>query len=190
MPSKIIKFNCSYCDVEFERGKYDIERTIKRCGYVYCNNSCARKHKKEIKIKEGFSEFKTCTKCGEDKPRNLEVYPIHKKSIDGLDSWCRKCRATYRSEINRGRFRGQLLDEEVRELKKQKLCDICGKENSGGNKNCKHIGEIKGLVMDHNHNTGKFRGMLCHHCNRGLGNFYDNISNMEKAILYLKENPQ
>ena len=34
--------------------------------------------------------------------------------------------------------------------------------------------------------TGKFRGMLCHHCNRGLGNFKDNIQNLENAILYLK----
>jgi hypothetical protein len=118
MPSKIIKFNCSYCNIEFERGKYDIERTIRRCGYVYCTISCAKKYKKNIKIKDGLSESKICRKCGEEKPRNPEAYPLHKKCIDGLDSWCRKCRATYRSEINRGRFRGQLSDEDVRELKK------------------------------------------------------------------------
>jgi len=40
--------------------------------------------------------------------------------------------------------------------------------------------------MDHDHETGKFRGMLCHHCNRGLGNFKDKIENLEKAIEYLK----
>ena len=40
--------------------------------------------------------------------------------------------------------------------------------------------------MDHNHDTGKFRGMLCNHCNRGLGNFKDSIKNLEQATLYLK----
>lgn len=40
--------------------------------------------------------------------------------------------------------------------------------------------------MDHNHKTEKFRGMLCSHCNRGLGNFKDNIEILEQAILYLK----
>jgi hypothetical protein len=132
-------------------------------------------------------DTKSCTRCKEEKPKNLTHFPPHNKKKDGLDSWCRVCRATYRSEINRGKFRGQLSDDEVRNLKKQTECDICGKEDRGGSKNNKHIGKINSLVMDHNHDTGKFRGMLCNFCNRGLGNFFDNIENLEKAILYLKE---
>ena len=132
-------------------------------------------------------DTKCCTRCKIDKEKNLINFPPHNKKKDGLDSWCRVCRATYRSEINRGKFRGQLSDDEVRKLKQQSNCDICGKEDSGGSKNNKHVGKIKSLVMDHNHDTGKFRGMLCNHCNRGLGNFFDNIENLEKAILYLKE---
>lgn len=42
--------------------------------------------------------------------------------------------------------------------------------------------------MDHNHESNKFRGMLCNHCNRGLGNFKDNIEILKKAILYLEAN--
>ena len=132
-------------------------------------------------------DTKPCTRCKEEKPKNLTFFPPHNKKKDGLDSWCRVCRATYRSEINRGKFRGQLSDDEVRILKQQINCDICGKEDTGGSKINKHVGKIKSLVMDHNHDTGKFRGMLCNHCNRGLGNFFDNIENLEKAILYLKE---
>lgn len=129
---------------------------------------------------------KICTRCKEEKPRDSEHFPLHNKTSDGLDSWCRKCRASYRSEINRGKFRGQLTDDEVRELKKQEKCDICGGNEFAGSRNNKHLGKVYALVMDHNHQTGKFRGMLCNHCNRGLGNFKDNIENLENAILYLK----
>ena len=54
---------------------------------------------------------KICTRCKNSKPRTSEYFPLHNKCKDGLDSWCRKCRASYRSEINRGKFRGQLADE-------------------------------------------------------------------------------
>lgn len=130
---------------------------------------------------------KACTRCKVYKLKTLEFFPPHNKKKDGLDSWCRKCRAIYRSEINRGKFRGQLTDQEVKLLKKQTNCDICGKEDSGGSKNNKHLGKIKSLVMDHNHSSGKFRGMLCNHCNRGLGNFKDDLYILEKAISYLKK---
>jgi len=129
---------------------------------------------------------KSCTRCKVIKVADLINFPPHNKKKDGLDSWCRKCRASYRSEINRGKFRGQLSDDEVKKLKKQEKCDICGGTENSGSRNNKHLGKLYALVMDHNHKNGKFRGMLCNHCNRGLGNFKDNIQNLEKAILYLK----
>lgn len=130
---------------------------------------------------------KKCTRCKEEKPKDIINFPPHNKKLDGLDSWCRKCRAMYRSEINRGKFRGQLSDDEVRNLKKQTNCDICGQLDTSGSRNNRHLGKFYSLVMDHNHDTGKFRGMLCNHCNRGLGNFKDSINNLEAAIQYLKE---
>jgi len=129
----------------------------------------------------------TCTKCKSQKPSDLINFPPHNKKKNGLDSWCRVCRSSYRSEINRGKFRGQLSDDEVKELRKQDKCDICGGNEFSGSKNNKYLGKIYALVMDHNHKTGKFRGMICSHCNRGLGNFKDNIGILEQAILYLKK---
>lgn len=41
--------------------------------------------------------------------------------------------------------------------------------------------------LDHDHVTGKFRSILCHHCNVALGSFKENIELLEKAIQYLKE---
>lgn len=64
--------------------------------------------------------IKTCTRCKENKPRDTINFPPHNKCKDGLDSWCRKCRATYRAEICRGKFRGQLTDDEVRKLNNKK----------------------------------------------------------------------
>lgn len=131
---------------------------------------------------------KKCTRCKENKPKDTVHFPPHNKCKDGLDSWCRKCRASYRSEINRGKFRGQLTDDEVKKLKQQEKCDICGGNEITGSTNNKHLSKTYNLVMDHDHKTGKFRGMLCNLCNRGLGNFKDNADVLEKAIEYLKNN--
>ena len=43
---------------------------------------------------------------------------------------------------------------------------------------------------DHNHVTGKFRGLLCGTCNTGLGKFKDSIYLLEKAVEYLKKGEQ
>ena len=55
-------------------------------------------------------------------------------------------------------------------------CAICGNED-----------EVEGrrLAIDHCHDSGKVRGLLCGKCNRGIGLFYDNKELLEKAISYL-----
>ena len=53
---------------------------------------------------------------------------------------------------------------------------------------CECCGDAPGkqpLNLDHDHETGKFRGWLCVNCNTGLGKFGDNIAGLEKAIEYL-----
>jgi len=39
--------------------------------------------------------------------------------------------------------------------------------------------------VDHNHKTGKVRGLLCMNCNTGLGHFKDNYKNLVKAARYV-----
>ena len=63
-------------------------------------------------------------------------------------------------------------------LKQQNYCcDICNK----------HENNFKfGLYVDHDHSTGRVRGLLCHNCNSVIGRFKDDIKLIEKAINYLK----
>lgn len=58
-------------------------------------------------------------------------------------------------------------------------CAICGTTNEQ---------MIKRMHVDHNHTTGKVRGLLCDKCNRGLGFFNDDASQLKKALEYLNEN--
>jgi Recombination endonuclease VII len=41
--------------------------------------------------------------------------------------------------------------------------------------------------IDHCHVSGKVRGILCHHCNLGLGHFRDNCATLRTAIAYLEK---
>ena len=117
-------------------------------------------------------ELLGCTHCKETKPATAEFFPPHNKKRNGFDSWCRACRATYRNTINRGKFRAIMSDEALKELKTSVTeCVICGAAET--------------LVVDHDHATGKIRGMLCNHCNRGLGHFRDDPTLLEFAAQYL-----
>jgi hypothetical protein len=58
------------------------------------------------------------------------------------------------------------------------VCAICGEKDSRGT----------ALAVDHDHETQECRGLLCRHCNLGIGNFKNNPSNLDKASKYLQKN--
>ena len=56
-------------------------------------------------------------------------------------------------------------------------CKLCGV----------HQTELKkALYVDHNHTTGKIRGLLCNNCNSAIGLFKENTTVLQKAIEYLR----
>ena len=52
---------------------------------------------------------------------------------------------------------------------------------------CELCGATGRMHFDHNHATGKFRGLLCVRCNQGLGRFRDNADLLELAAKYVRE---
>jgi hypothetical protein len=114
-------------------------------------------------------EFITCLVCKETKEPLL--FPYKNKSQNKRHKICKRCRQLHRAII-------KLTDEEFNELLKiqNNSCAICGI----------HSDEIRGrLYVDHNHETKKIRGLLCHKCNSGLAFFKDSPSHLAMAIEYL-----
>lgn len=61
------------------------------------------------------------------------------------------------------------------------VCAICGEPPKPDG-----VRAASRLHVDHDHETGKVRGLLCNHCNRGIGAFRDRPELLELAILYLR----
>lgn len=96
---------------------------------------------------------------------------------------------------NRNRTKDQMKEEFIKSVygitlndyqhmyaKQSGLCAICGEKETRKNRytiTCR-------LTIDHCHVSKRVRGLLCHKCNNGLGQFRDRIDLLEKAIEYLK----
>lgn len=115
---------------------------------------------------------KCCTRCKVEKTLNSEYFPPHNKTKSGFDSWCRECRNSYKRENRHRAYSHMICEKELKKIKEEvKECVICGSKEK--------------LVIDHDHKTNKIRGMLCNHCNRGLGHFRDDPMLLEFAAQYL-----
>jgi hypothetical protein len=116
-------------------------------------------------VKGHVDDMIECSKCNEIK--NQREYSLHSE----MDQYGRRILKTYCNPCHRK------MASTIYYLKKKHKratnCQICNKITSKMN-------------LDHDHETGKFRGWLCPNCNSGIGRFGDNVENLEKAIKYLK----
>jgi hypothetical protein len=131
---------------------------------------------------------KICTKCGIDKP--ITAFASRKERPNGLGvrSKCKECsneicrsRCDKNPSVSRERnlqtLYGITHNDYLKMLEAQNgRCAICGTDTPGG-RGAFHV--------DHCHDSGNIRGLLCHHCNTGLGHFKDQESLLLKAALYL-----
>ena len=99
-------------------------------------------------------------------------------SKDGLQNYCVRCKRIYDRPNKLKRIYGLTMQEFNDMLEEQdNKCAICGKQ---------HLA-VATLCVDHNHETGHVRGLLCNQCNTSLGLLKDNISFLAGAIIYLNE---
>lgn len=139
------------------------------------------RNKLNSNIKPGY---KICYVCRDEKHHSL--FGINTTRNDGLQTYCTQCAKEKQSQWYYKRAHGVTLEERDNLLKSQKgLCAICKNETEfqfkKGNKT--NTGEF--AVIDHCHSSKKIRGVLCGHCNTGLGAFRDNPFYLESAIEYL-----
>lgn len=133
---------------------------------------------------------KYCNKCNIEK--DITEFYERKSGRDGYRNDCKSChsiRATkyyfshkehHRKASRRYSLKveyGMSLEEyEARSQEQKFLCKICGKPQS----------KERGLAVDHDHQTGEVRGLLCNTCNSALGGFQDDVDLLKRAINYLE----
>lgn len=138
--------------------------------------------------------MKYCTRCNSIKWE--DEFNKNKRSKDGLSIYCSECHREacykYRRE-NKAEFKRKsraktlkyihgITEEEYNEMlqKQDNKCAICAD----------HIDELGKPVfdVDHNHSTGKVRGLLCRCCNLGIGKLKDSALVCHNAFQYLMLN--
>lgn len=130
-----------------------------------------------------------CACCKEQKPDTEFANSSSKKN--GKQSYCRPCataarrKSPYKRNVSVERkaqmkYKYGLTLEAFEELWEAQdgACAICKKKLQTNN---------RGVSIDHNHETGFVRGLLCNPCNTGLGLLRDSISLLNSAVSYLEE---
>lgn len=149
-----------------------------------------------------------CTRCRRGKHRS--EFGANSRKTNGLKSWCKKCSAASKSqgcreniEENRAKARAYETSRRTPEDSRRRLlwqkygltpegvdamagaqgnaCAICGATQPSG--------RWANWFIDHNHDTGQVRALLCLYCNTGLGSFKDSPALLKAAILYLASQP-
>jgi hypothetical protein len=127
--------------------------------------------------------MKRCPDCGKYKP--LEAFPRNKRLRDGRHAYSKPCHNARGKETKQRLYGGSrhyhlkrrygIGAAEFNELVREQdgVCPICSK-----------VGPEQ---VDHDHLTGRIRGVLCFNCNGGLGQFGDNSERLHRAAFYLED---
>jgi hypothetical protein len=119
------------------------------------------------------SGYKECRGCGEVKPHSEWHRNI--TASDGLATRCKPCRAAQsRAEYFRRSYGITEAQRDEMIASQAGVCTICLKAPA--------------VHVDHCHETGRVRGVLCFNCNAAIGQLGDDPDTMRRAIAYLEGN--
>lgn len=133
-------------------------------------------------------DVKRCNRCDTYKP--VGEFSKRRDASVGRVAHCRTCMATAwsasdharRTQSKRRQF-GLSYDEYLSMCIAQgNKCRICDKPES----EVHSTGRIRELAIDHDHRTGKVRGLLCGKCNRAIGLMLDSPEILRAAASYLE----
>ncbi len=140
--------------------------------------------------------IKVCTMCGASKPLsafrnrggalkhllksrcNTCLYSEHRRWTEENPDRVREYRDRDSWTLAKRCARRGISPEELVDVfeRQEGCCAICRKEIS-----------LMDSAIDHNHDTGDFRGVLCKQCNRALGMFMDSPTILKSALIYLAD---
>ncbi|WP_347568494.1 endonuclease VII domain-containing protein [Streptomyces sp. 891-h] len=116
---------------------------------------------------------KLCRVCDKIKPHS--EWHRNATASDGLSTRCKACRALQGRAGHLKRQYGMTVEERQKLVDGQfGICPICLKPDP------EHV--------DHDHATGKVRGVLCFNCNSAIGKLRDDPNAMRRAIAYVEGN--
>ncbi|WP_130876984.1 endonuclease VII domain-containing protein [Streptomyces syringium] len=172
---------CSRCKRTLPRDAFASNQSISDGLQSYCRVCSADYYKRRQEAKGRVVRVKVpvprghkrCPQCEKVKPHS--EWERNKTSSDGWSSYCRECRAG-RNRDSCFRRKYGLSQDQLRDLVKRQggVCVICLVAPA------EHV--------DHDHETGKVRGVLCFNCNSALGKLRDDRGAMRRAIAYLEGN--
>ena len=146
--------------------------------------------------------LKRCGKCTKLLPH--ESFPRCRSAADGLYSKCRLCCKAYRSQphvkarnlghcVKWAKHNPEKINATARRLHLRRAYGLTPDEyaallesQGGGCAICHRLPGKRNFAVDHDHETGRPRGLLCNGCNVGLGGFRDDLTLLEAAGAYLK----
>lgn len=155
-------------------------------------------------IVTGEGNYRICSRCKEVK--DLSHFYTNPQQVYGYHNICLSCCSLYASERYRKKYpedkrRKRLVSkrswqrsyafrtkfgitvEDYKRMEQEQngACAICCRGPEGED-TYRHG---KSLAVDHNHDTGEIRGLLCDLCNRGAGQFKDNSQLLQKAAHFM-----
>jgi hypothetical protein len=152
----------------------------------------------KVRHRHSTLDQKRCTKCKKDKLQ--DAFYRSSNSSDGRHSWCKQCldtaknavktrdprryRAMQRASWYRNRLNLEQDGYDAMLQEQQGVCKVCKCPETTKNKD----GLTLPLSVDHDHTTGKVRGLLCRKCNIGIGSFGDSPDLLIRAAEYLSAN--
>jgi hypothetical protein len=124
-------------------------------------------------------------RANRDRVRQLEK-ENKKKNPEKYKKWEKDFRDRHRERINKEAVCRNVglavVDYEKMLIAQENKCAICRCEETRVQKE-----KLMRLCIDHDHETGRIRGLLCHNCNSGLGKFGDSPDLLTLAAIYLMD---